>query len=139
MERLELKEAFSRRLGKVKVHQVQTSRLWGYMKAEGVGRVAHTHLLSAADVTCREREGEGEMASPSGGVILATPSADSSPHNAVWDKQLGLCYSLLECACGCRVGVKVHMVLDPDTMGSLIGKVSLTHRSIYGIVASCVL
>ena len=137
VERLELKEAFSRRLGKVKVHQVQTSRLWRYMKAEGVGRapgvsrVAHTHLLSAADVTCREREGEGEMASPSGGVMLAIPSADSSPHNAVWDEQVGLCYSLLECACGCRVGVKVHMVLDPDTMGSLIGKVSsLAHHSI---------
>ena len=57
LKRLELKEAFSCQLGKVKV---QTSQLWGHIKTgRGGGRVAHTYLLSAADldVTCREREG----------------------------------------------------------------------------------
>ena len=121
VEKLELKEAFCQ-LGKVKVHQIQTSRLWGHMRAgRGVGRAAHTYLLPAADVTCSEREGGVSWHLPP--ETDPPPSSTDGPCNAVWDGKLGLCYGLLECTRGHMVGVKVYAV--PDAMKILTNKVGI--------------
>ena len=43
--------------------------------------------------------------------------------NAVWDECLGMCFGILECSSGHRVGVKVHTA--PDPLSSLVDKVQL--------------
>ena len=41
--------------------------------------------------------------------------------NAVWDSQLGICYSIMECSCGRTVGINIHYVTENNNF--LVGKV----------------
>ncbi len=54
-------------------------------------------------------------------VSLSLLSSGEGNYNAVWDNNLGLCYSLVKCPCDCRVGVVIHSSLN--TPHPLLNKV----------------
>ena len=59
LERVELKEMFTRQHSRCKVHVVQSSRLWKHMKEQTRrGTIAiHAYILPAAAVNCTEIQG----------------------------------------------------------------------------------
>jgi hypothetical protein len=92
-------EVLGERVRLDEVEGMRGSRLWGEV---GPGE---TYLLPAA------------------AILSSTTQRQDGVCNAVWDETVGMCFGVLECPSGHRVGVRVHTA--PNSLSSLVDKVLL--------------
>ncbi len=57
-EKLELKEAFSKRYARHRVAAIQASQLWRLLKGNTKRRTLHAHVVPATGASCAVKEGE---------------------------------------------------------------------------------